>query len=1684
MKRILSMLVALVMVLTMLPVMSFASETRTVYLDPANGLDTNSGLTESAPVKTVAVAYEALAGADSGKVVFLSTLTLTALTNFPVCSIPVTLTSKTGAEGITASENVYFRGPTTLEKMTFTSKASNNYTLMSAGGHKFTIGENVTTVNAGSYPFGLCGGSNFSDCTSVDLTVKSGTWQNIYIAAHGVRTVDGDCLVDLDGITLNGFLSAGRQSVVTGDVTVSVKNSVIPTVYACASQTTGRVDGDITITLGAGAQVTNYTIESNSMSVVGGTNTLILDGGSVSAVKKSSENTASGATAVVLKSGRIDTCQNAADTVSVNVESGKNLTIGGQLDVDSLQCAGTLTFTGEATLTAAAVTGSVNCLVEEEALSDHLYVSAPVSSNIRFDASTGILGVDGQWTVGGTSAEENFVGLILTAEPDVTVTLYKGVAEEGRQSVSPTKTVSGASNYYYFENVSGYYHYVASATGSYKIQKNIYISKTEAAGMTILDVTPPKLSGEGWEQTTNVKLYTDEIQATVRNDDPAQWPEYADIFTTPYFTEERTAYQMTTQDQMEEFIDKLDDENDNLYVYNAGYSTTYKFSIDAIVVTKSDLSGAVTLEDAAAKLDHTKPTIFYRTHVHGSEPASGEAALAMLQRLDGTLGEKVLDKVNVVIVPRNSPDAAYNYTRYLEDGTELNQNLMNADYAETEAYLRVYYLFNPEVVLDGHEFLAPTMGSYIEYDDAQLGLGFTPHNSTEFQEAYRPMTEKVLQELTDNGLKYRFYSDLVATNGAASGSRSHSSLQGNMFVLVETHGIGNGTEGYHRRVVSQVVCIQTMMEYIAENAGTIRDVVHAERQRIIDLGKTYDEADQLILAMEKLEDESWAHPAIHVYQSGSIVNETIVPYVRKVTKTRTAPTAYVIPAGNDYIADILALMDKHNIQYQYIPAGAVVELQQYSGTITDSTVTDVTLSTEMPITFGSGAYVFCKNQVMSNILSAFMEPDISASVKSCLVFRGMVPSTGGRFPIYRYIHDLNEAGTIDYDIAPAAPTGLVAQQITQIGGTGNITGLDPAKVYEYRNAADSQYTAVTPGTTVIADLPLGEYLVRYAATETEKASVDAIMNMGYLLDEYAVYLDSTGGNDENQGYTQTTAVATFAQAKKQLDILVSYAPAGSTGTIRIVGTYDLGGRQTLPKNTYPLRITGGTLLLTDTNTSNTRRWYRMGGDTTFDNITIKAGNTNTGYYLCGEGYKLTIGKNVTTQIMGNDYIYIMGGTGQYDRAKAVSQAEVVIQSGTWGSVYGGGYVSGITNDVKVTLSDCSVFRLAPSYSGYVDGNVYFTLNNVNVRRELHGGNAGNYSVAGNVTMVLGAGVTCPNIYAGSRDQGNVGGTVTIVADGIDLTANTIYGNAKNTTGTIGGLALELRQGQLANVAESFITRDGVSVKLGCAQTQSVKLPYDIDLDLNGYDLSVDLNGCDISAVGNGALVCSDSKTDDFDVADGEYGAVSAGANLQAAPGYLAVTEDGKTSFHKYEMALTSLIVNTGNSGISYASTFKGDQKVKAQVREFGIAMQAYTAPSEGSIRNDIACKTHVPYLTNSPEHGWVIGDNSNTVKTVFVTNILAEGLSDDDNKERAEVPIYGRSYMILKNGTMLLSEVKNEEAFSMKTAMEHMNSYWNETDGGKDYISSDAKEKLAAFYQKYKSVMTGWNISNIVSAAK
>lgn len=1303
MKRFLSLLAVLAMVLSMIPAVSFAAEERTVWVDSKKGSNDNSGLTEDDPVKTLASAYAALAGADAGRIVMLSSTSFSGSYSFPKHTIPVTITSKTGAEGLQSGYNLYFGGPTTLENITVTCAADNPWTLLCGNGHKFVVGENVTSLETGGYRFCIQGASNTANSSSVDLTVRSGHWRNIYVGSHAAKTVTGNCKADISGVTVDTSIAISYKGIIQGNVEIKLSDLTCNnTLFACPNQTAGQVGGNVTITLESNVTAPKLYVEGSDRGTVLGSTTVILDGENqfIDTITRGSKPANGGASAVILKSGRIMGSV-AADNVSIQVPQDKTLTVdGGALVADT--AAGAVVFRGSATLTVGAVEGALSCTVDGAVLPGHVYVTAPAGSAVSFPEATGIKEAAGQWTLGGVSVDVSFCGLVLMAKPDVTVKLYTGFVDG--TEVTPVKTETGEMNAYYYELDPGNYRYIASGTGYYKIEKNLYMSDAKLSTRTVVEATPPLRSGEGWEQNSAVRMYTDEVYNGARNEDIAQWPDYADVFTTPYFTEERTAHQMTTQAQLEAFIHKLDDDNDDLYIFSAGRSSGYDFDLPVVVVTKTDLSGATTLEEAAQLVGQSKPTIFYRAHMHGNEPASAEGALAILQRLDGELGDKVLDRVNVVVMPRNNPDGASKYTRNLTSGIDPNGDLARVMFSETEAYLRVFDQFAPELVLDGHEYTTSTTKNYTTNADALIGLGFAQENSVEFQNAYRPMDQLVRENLTKNGLYYRYYEGVVNHNGPQT-SRSHAALQGTMFVLIESQGINAGTSGYNRRVITHVVAMQTMIEYVADHANEIQAAVDAERQRIIRLGSTYEESDQVLLELDNTTDSSWQHPVCYIYQDGRTVESTTSPKVwNTVLRSRTAPTAYVIPAGESYTAGVLALMDKHNIAYTFVPAGAQIALQQYSGTVTaDSGVTDVSLSAEKTVTFGKGAYVLCKNQVKGILLSALMEPDVTKLIatNSGVVLQGLVPCQNGSFPIYRYCHDLNDEGFVDYTLTQVQPVQLTVWLDGENGlDTGDgLTEATAVKTLEQAYAileksldlsAEGSYGTVKLvglydlGTAAF-HFPVATYPVVFTGKTTEDGFT---YKGGSELAQRHIYLngDTTFQNmrlHSSSGYTNNYI---FANGHK----LVMGQGLNTTCT---AGKY------------YYFTLLGGS--------------YDYGQDVASASITVESGTWRMIY--CG-GY----------------------------RGSILGTARVEISNAT---LFAGLYASYLGNvkQLEVYLSDTQVTNegiFAGTYSANTTNHVGF--------------------VQQGSTIVLGKNVTTPAVYCSARTYGGITGGATIVAAGVDL----------------------------------------------------------------------------------------------------------------------------------------------------------------------------------------------------------------------------------------------------------------------------------------------------------------------------
>jgi len=261
--------------------------------------------------------------------------------------------------------------------------------------------------------------------------------------------------------------------------------------------------------------------------------------------------------------------------------------------------------------------------------------------------------------------------------------------------------------------------------------------------------------------------------------------------------------------------------------------------------------------------------------------------------------------------------------------------------------------------------------------------------------------------MTENGMDYRYYSNWM--NGSdANVMCSFMGRQGTLAMLLEIRGIDYGLNHYERRVLAHVVGAESAITYVAENAARVQKVVDEERQRIVEQGSIYSEDDQVILDVGSSTHPEHDIDQVWTYQDGKQVHNTLTPSASDVVvRSRIAPTAYVIAAGESYTQTVLALMDKHAISYEFLPAGTTVLLQQYTGTATEAGLTE-----EKLVTFENGAYVFYKNQVRGITLSMLMEPDVTdlATYKGTLAQRSILPVDA----IYRYCHDLNAQGKVDF----------------------------------------------------------------------------------------------------------------------------------------------------------------------------------------------------------------------------------------------------------------------------------------------------------------------------------------------------------------------------------------------------------------------------------------------------------------------------------------------------------------------------------------------------------------------------------------------------------------------------------------------------------------------------------------------
>ena len=270
-----------------------------------------------------------------------------------------------------------------------------------------------------------------------------------------------------------------------------------------------------------------------------------------------------------------------------------------------------------------------------------------------------------------------------------------------------------------------------------------------------------------------------------------------------------------------------------MHVFSAGKTAHYGYDYPVLVFTKKNIPANATMDDAAKILrEGGKPIVWQQAQIHPYEPAAGESALVMIQELCGQYGEDILDKIDIVMIPRINVEGAFLFVRTDYDGIDMNRDHMAINSKETAMLHETYYKFMPHVVIDNHEFFFSEMGNYnndpekFELNDFQI----TGASSLNDDPAVTKLTtelvvDKMHKDLLDTG--FRAYHYGITSNNPIG--RAYYGLGNAISILIESHGADGALFAMPRRVYGQVVATKSIYDTTAANAKTVMDTVNTAR---------------------------------------------------------------------------------------------------------------------------------------------------------------------------------------------------------------------------------------------------------------------------------------------------------------------------------------------------------------------------------------------------------------------------------------------------------------------------------------------------------------------------------------------------------------------------------------------------------------------------------------------------------------------------------------------------------------------------------------------------------------------------------------------------------------------------------------------------------------------------------------
>jgi len=487
------------------------------------------------------------------------------------------------------------------------------------------------------------------------------------------------------------------------------------------------------------------------------------------------------------------------------------------------------------------------------------------------------------------------------------------------------------------------------------------------------------------------------------------WPVEVTELKSPL--ENNNYSKLTSYDEMIGYIQQLDSITAKIKISDIGQSVEGR-QIPALFCTN---------DETFAANREKKPIALVFCQQHGDEPSGKEAALIVARDLIDD-SNRILDKIDLILVPQVNPDGSEMEQRKNANDIDLNRNHVILSEPESNAIHQLFLEWMPEVSLDVHEYNAIDKKyiskGFVKDADEMLG-GVTNLNiDPEIMDYSR---NNIIPEVGDHLHKdgFSFHRYIVGdpfenkrvrfSTTAINDGRQSMGIYNTFSFILEGKKYGDMINLLERRTKRQVSALMGFLNTISNHAERILELVNSSRLNL-EMGNKSKSSHVKMDYFPDSSRDSLTYPVFNLYTWKREKKQFghFEPQVKSL-KSVECPGAYIFSGNEDELKDLL---NKHQIKVSSLKNPLDLEVESYSilGVITtkeeDKLSEDIdVLKKNMIKKFSKGDIVVFMSQKAANLIPLLLEPQSNY---------GIVSKGGGRhlrfkeylkkntdYPIYR-----------------------------------------------------------------------------------------------------------------------------------------------------------------------------------------------------------------------------------------------------------------------------------------------------------------------------------------------------------------------------------------------------------------------------------------------------------------------------------------------------------------------------------------------------------------------------------------------------------------------------------------------------------------------------------------------------------